>query len=192
MSRLFGRLFLIAVRVKRRVMMILLRPLFGGSGKNFWFDPAGQYSFENIFVGDDVFLGLRPVLQATHSRITIGSKVMFGPEVVIMGGNHNSSLLGRFMFDVGEDEKRPEDDVGVVIEDDVWVGTRAIILDGVTIGRGAIVAAGAVVTKSVPPYAVAGGVPARVLSYRWDPETIRQHEEILLGEVRLTEGPGPA
>jgi len=104
---------------------------------------------------------------------------MFGPGVSIMAGNHNTNLLKRFMFDVTECEKRREDDRDVVIEDDVWVGTRAIILSGVTVSRGAIVAAGAVVVKSVPPYAIVGGVPARVLKWRWSVEEILRHEEDL-------------
>lgn len=60
----------------------------------------------------------------------------------------------------------------VVIGNDVWIGTRSVILDGVTIGDGAIVAAGAVVTKDVPPYAIVGGVPAKVIRYRFTEEKI--------------------
>jgi acetyltransferase-like isoleucine patch superfamily enzyme len=56
----------------------------------------------------------------------------------------------------------------IVIEDDVWIGARVILLAGVSIGRGAIVAAGAVVTKSVPPYAIVGGIPARLIKMRPD------------------------
>ncbi len=156
--------------------MLVLRPLFSSYGRNFWFDPKGEYSFENIQVGNDVSLGIKPRLSATRSKIVIGSKVMFGPEVSIHGGNHATTILGRYMVDVRENEKRFEDDLGVVIEDDVWVGTRAIILNGVTIGRGAIVGAGAVVTKSVPPYAIVGGNPARVIKYRWNVDQILTHE----------------
>jgi acetyltransferase-like isoleucine patch superfamily enzyme len=87
--------------------------------------------------------------------------------------------VGRFMNEVRDDEKRPEDDLGVHIADDVWIGTRAVILHDVRIGRGAIVAAGAVVTKSVPPYAIVAGNPARVVRFRWDVETILEHEEKL-------------
>jgi acetyltransferase-like isoleucine patch superfamily enzyme len=105
---------------------------------------------------------------------------MFGPQVVLIGGGHNTSVVGRFMVDVHE--KRPEDDRGVVIEDDVWVGCRAMILRGARIGRGSIVAAGAVVTKPVPPYSVVGGLPARVLKRRWDVETILRHEAELYPE----------
>ena len=54
----------------------------------------------------------------------------------------------------------------IVVEDEVWIGGRATILSGVTIGKGAIIAAGAVVTKDVPPYAIAGGVPAKIIKYR--------------------------
>jgi len=68
--------------------------------------------------------------------------------VTILGGDHNTSVIGKAMFFVHT--KRPEDDLPVVIEDDVWVGTRVTILKGVRIGRGAIVAAGAVVTRTFP------------------------------------------
>jgi acetyltransferase-like isoleucine patch superfamily enzyme len=79
------------------------------------------------------------------------------------------------MYDVHE--KRPEDDRDVIIEDDVWVGSGAIILKGVRVGRGSIVAAGAVVNKGVPPYTIVGGVPAKVLSIRFgNIEKIMKHE----------------
>jgi maltose O-acetyltransferase len=174
-----GAALCLAERVKRRILMAIYRPLFASYGRNFWFDPAGDYSFSTIRVGDDVFLGRRPSLSAPSSRIVIGNKVIFGPEVSILGGNHTTTLVGRFMSDITKAEKRPEDDIGVIIEDDVWVGTRAIILNGVKVGRGAIVGAGAVVTKSVPPYAVVGGAPARVIRFRWDVETILRHEGML-------------
>jgi acetyltransferase-like isoleucine patch superfamily enzyme len=168
------------------MLMTVYRPLFGSHGRNFRFDPAGEYTFGTIHVGHDVHLGMRPTINATRSTIHIGSKVIFGPEVTIRGGNHRTDLVGRFMFDVTEAEKRPKDDLGVVIEDDVWIGTRAVIVHGVTIGRGAIVGAGAVVTKNVPPYAIVGGVPAKVIRFRWDVDTILQHEAILYpAEKRL-------
>lgn len=175
-----------AGRAKRWMLMMAYRPLFASHGRNFRFDPAGDYTFGTIRVGNDVHLGMRPTINATRSRIQIGNKVIFGPQVTIRGGNHRTDLVGRFMFDVTEGEKRPEDDLGVVIEDDVWIGTRAIIVHGVTIGRGAVVGAGAVVTKSVPPYAIVGGVPAKVMRFRWNVETILRHEVILYpSEKRL-------
>lgn len=177
LSRLPGLGILCCRRVARRLWMAALRPCFAAHGRGCWFDPQGDYSYANIFLGDDVSLGVRPVLLAAQSRIRIGSHVMFGPEVMIIGGVHNTALPGRVMTAVHE--KTPNDDLDVVIDDDVWVGARAIILRGVTVGRGAIVGAGAVVTKSVPPYAIVAGNPAQVVRFRWDVETILAHETAL-------------
>jgi acetyltransferase-like isoleucine patch superfamily enzyme len=152
---------------------------FESVGEHFSFDPYGVYSYENIRTGHHVNLGYRPILLATRSKITIGNYVMFGPEVTIRGGNHRIDLIGRYMMDIKNHEKRPTDDLGVVIEDDVWVGTRAIILSGVTIGRGAVIAAGAVVTKSVPPYAIVGGNPAKIIRMRFLDDEILNHEKSL-------------
>ena len=77
-----------------------------------------------------------------------------------------------------EDTGFRENDMPVTIGNGVWIGIRCLILDGVTIGDGAIVAAGAVVTKDVPPFAVVGGVPAKVLKYRFSPEMIERLLEI--------------
>jgi maltose O-acetyltransferase len=177
LMRLAGRLFTLARKVRRRVGMWLIRPLFGAHGRGFVVDPDGFYSYENIYVGDDVNLGQRPVLMAALSEIRIGNHVMFGPEVVVVGGGHNATVVGAFMSAVHE--KTGNEDLGVIIDDDVWVGARAIILRGVHVGRGSIIGSGAVVTKSVPPYAIVGGNPARVLRFRWDVDTIVQHEAAL-------------
>ena len=71
-----------------------------------------------------------------------------------------------------------ENKISIEIGNDVWIGTRATILEGVTIGDGAVVAAGAVVTKDVPSYAIVGGVPAKVIRYRFDEETINKLLEL--------------
>jgi acetyltransferase-like isoleucine patch superfamily enzyme len=157
--------------------MLLLRALFGGHGPGFSFDPDGSYSFANVFVGSDVSLGYRPVLMAALSEIHIGNHVMFGPEVVVIGGGHNAKVVGQFMTRVKV--KSGDEDLGVVIEDDVWVGARAVILRGVRVGRGAIIGAGSVVTKSVPPYSIVAGNPAKVVRFRWGTDTILEHEEKL-------------
>jgi acetyltransferase-like isoleucine patch superfamily enzyme len=161
------------------LLVLFYRKRFGRHGAHFHFDPRGDYHYESIYCGDHVSLGGRPSLLATRSKIIIGNHVMFGPEVVIQGGNHRVDVVGRFMDTITEAEKRPEDDRDVIIGDDVWIGARAIVLHGVTIGRGAVVAAGAVVTKGVPPYAIVGGVPARIIKYRFEPETIKRHEALL-------------
>jgi acetyltransferase-like isoleucine patch superfamily enzyme len=178
LGKLFAKSLLFIRRSWREILMRLLRPAFGRYGRNFIFGPHDHFNFENIEVGDDVSLGSGAVLMASESRILIGDKVMFGPNVTVVGGNHNTSQRGKFMYDVIQ--KRPEDDQDVVIEDDVWVGCGAIILKGVRIGRGSIVAAGALVNRDVEPYSIVGGVPARVIGVRFgDFETLRNHDTAL-------------
>ena len=93
---------------------------------------------------------------------------MFGPGVTVVTGNHRIDIPGKYIIDITDQEKREEDDQPVIFEGDNWIGANAIILKGVTIGRGAVIAAGAVVTKSVPEYAIVGGNPAKVLRFRFD------------------------
>lgn len=84
-----------------------------------------------------------------------------GPECVIYTQNHKHSNIDIPMIDQGFEEIRP-----VHIMDDVWIGSRVIILPGVTIGKGCIIAAGSVVTKSIPDYSIVGGVPGKVIKSR--------------------------
>lgn len=172
-----GLLWYFCTRIVRRLKMYALRPLFKSCGRNFKFDPYGQYSFNTISVGNDVYLGPGACLIAGDSEITIGNKVMFGPNVTVVGGDHNISVIGKYMFDVKE--KMPGDDLPVYIQDDVWIGTGAIILKGVTIGSGSLVAAGALVKSDVPKYSIVAGVPARIIKSRFSNEEIALHEQAL-------------
>lgn len=85
---------------------------------------------------------------------------------------HNAAKTQWAEEDFDDYESRP-----VTICNDVWIATHALIMGGITIGNGAVVAAGTVVTKDVPPYAIVGGVPAKVIRYRFSPETIALLEE---------------
>jgi acetyltransferase-like isoleucine patch superfamily enzyme len=169
--------FILLRKSLKRCMMIILRSAFKKHGTHFIFDPNGFYNFENIEVGDYVSLGDGATLLCSESKIRIGNKVMFGPNVTVVGGDHNTSLLGKYMYDIHD--KNPEDDQDVIFEDDVWVGSGAIVLKGVTVGRGSIIAAGALVNKNVQPYSIVGGIPAKMISRRFDVETILNHEELL-------------
>jgi acetyltransferase-like isoleucine patch superfamily enzyme len=178
--RLLGLIIGFLTKVFRRLMMYVMRPLFKKCGKRVLFSPFDYFTYETIELGDYVSIGLGACFVAKESGIKIGNKVMFGPYVSVRGGNHNTSVIGKYMYDVHE--KRPEDDQPVIIEDDVWVGTNVTILKGVRIGRGSIIAAGAVVNKNVAPYSIVGGVPAKLIRMRWSKEEIQKHEEILYSQ----------
>ncbi len=113
-----------------------------------FFDPSGVRVGEDTIIGDRIFLDGR-------ASLTIGHHVDIASEVMIYNSEHdiNAEDFGAIS-------------APVVIDDYVFIGPRAIILPGVTIGKGAIVAAGAVVTKDVEPFAMVGGVPAKVISER--------------------------
>jgi acetyltransferase-like isoleucine patch superfamily enzyme len=166
-------------RARRYVRGLATVGRFASRGDNLAFDPDGTYTYESIHIGHNVDLGVRPVIIAARSTVRIGDNVMFGPEVTIRGGNHRVDVVGVPMIAVRKQDGDERFDLGVTIEDDVWIGTRAVILHGVTIGRGAVVGAGSVVTRSVPPYCIAAGNPARVLRRRWSADVIAEHERAL-------------
>ena len=137
------------------------------------------YGAENITLNSDVSIGENALFLCTRANVVLGDHVMFGPRVTVITGGHRFDLVGRYMDTVGNDEKLPENDRDVVFCGDNWIGANSTILRGVKVGKGAIVAAGAVVTKDVPPYSIVGGVPARVLKMRFSPERIEEHERII-------------
>ncbi len=113
---------------------------------------------EHIQLGNHSSIGVNCEL---HGHIKIGNSVMMAPEVVIYTQNHSSSRTDVPIGTQGREAIKP-----VNIGNDVWIGRRAMIMPGVKIGNGVIVAAGAVVTKDVPDYSVVAGVPAKVVKYR--------------------------
>jgi acetyltransferase-like isoleucine patch superfamily enzyme len=160
-------------KVLKRLLMYIIKTQFKVIGKNVIFDPFDKIGYKNVSIGNDVFIGPGVTLSASESHITIGNKVMFGPNVTMMGGDHNHSIIGKYMFDVKE--KNIDDDQPIIIKDDVWIGANAIILKGVTIGEGSIVAAGALVIKDVEKYSIVGGVPAKHIKYRFSNDQLMDH-----------------
>jgi maltose O-acetyltransferase len=119
---------------------------------------ADFYTGWELEIGDDSSLGINCMVPYD---LKVGRDVMMGPNVTVIGDSHrfdNRGIATRLQGTVAYPPVR--------IEDDVWIGTRAIILPGVKIGKGAIIGAGAVVTKDVPAYAISAGNPARVIRFR--------------------------
>lgn len=128
----------------------------------------------HIVLGDHVGIGPRCTFLCD---IEIGNKVLIASNVGLLGSDdHRYDIVGKAMWDSGRGDRHK-----IKIEDDVWIGHGAIILSPAVIGRGAIIAAGSVVNADVPRYAIAAGVPARVVKMRFTPEQISEHEAILYG-----------
>jgi acetyltransferase-like isoleucine patch superfamily enzyme len=157
--------------------------LFVEYGKDIHIGHDCDFYYKNIHIGNNVYIGNRASFYASISHIKIGNNVMFGPNVTIRGGNHRIDIVGKYMFDVKE--KLPENDQDVIIEDDVWVGCNTTILKGVTIHQGSVIAAGAVVTKNVPPYAIVGGNPAKVIKFRFSKDQILEHKRLLKQDYEI-------
>jgi acetyltransferase-like isoleucine patch superfamily enzyme len=133
-----------------------------------------------IELGESVEIQEGAVLNAHDGKISMGDHTALGPYVVMFGygsislGNysaiaaHSTIVASNHNYSDRHTPFRLQGSTGkgICIEDDVWIGANCVVLDGVTIGKGAVVAAGAVVRNNVAPYAVVGGVPARLLKER--------------------------
>lgn len=149
-----------------------------GKGSRFW-APTSISLGDHVYIGKDVLIECNAV---------VGSFVLIANHVALIGRNdHDFGGVGfpvRYSPWVGS-SKYPSRfaEEKVVVGDDVWIGFGSIVLTNTTIGRGAIIAAGSVVTKDVPPYAIVAGVPAQVVRYRFDNDSgvIARHEQAIAG-----------
>jgi len=119
-----------------------------------WINPG-----RNLVIGDEVDLA-KDVLITTSGGVRIGDRSLIGYRTQIISINHSIPPIGQ-PFPISGDDPRP-----VIIGKDVWVGANCIITPGVTIGDGAVIAAGSVVTKDVDANSIVGGIPARLIKMR--------------------------
>lgn len=148
------------------------------------FSPVGT---ENISIGRGTYGHINILTSDANPRLSVGSYCSIARDVTfVIEDEHPMDAFSTFPFKVmalGEPIKEAFGKGGVTVGDDVWLGYRATILDGVTIGRGGVVAAGALVTKDVPPYTIVGGVPAKPIRKRFDDETIAALCELDFGRL---------
>lgn len=128
-------------------------------GKNvFVHDNVLMRSFgEQISIGENTTINRNTNIL---SKVSIGSNCSIAPNVVIVGANHNFSDNSKTIKEQGSTCR------GIVIEDDVWIAANVTVCDGVKIGKGSVIGAGAVIVSDIPPFTVAVGVPAKVIKNR--------------------------
>ena len=142
----------------RKYRYWVCRPLFSYCGHNVNIERGASIGRRTVSIGSNSSIGINASVDAGTQ---IGDDVMMGPEVVILSWNHMTSRTDVPMIQQGFTACSP-----VTIENDVWIGRRVIILPGVTVGSGCVLGAGAVISRDVPPNAIAVGNPARVVRYR--------------------------
>lgn len=142
----------------RTIRRAVCHSLFDYCGTNVNIEKGANFATGGgISIGSNSGLGVNCLV---HGPLEIGDNVMMGPDVVILTHTHNINRTDIPMEDQGSRVAK------VTIGNDVWIGMRSIIMPGVKIGNGAVIGAGAVVTKDVPDYAIVGGVPAKIIKYR--------------------------
>lgn len=139
--------------------------------------PVGKMPLDKITIGKKTYGFIDALFSNPENRLIIGNYCSIAQGVKFLPStDHAIDRISTYPFKAmcltGEQEALSKGDI--VVEDDVWIGYGATILSGVHIGQGAVVAAGAVVAKDVPPYAIVGGVPAKVIKYRFEPDMIRE------------------
>jgi len=170
---------------------------------------SGRLEFEspirlsNTSIAGNVEMGAFSYMRGgeIHGTVSIGRYCSISAAVFIGLTNHPTRFLSTHPFQYGRGvfsfrrnipmpQTRFSDDRPVIIGSDVWIGRGAIVLPGVTLGDGCIVGAGSVVTRDVPPYAICGGIPAKVIKYRFDESTIKTLLELRWWQYDLTAMPG--
>lgn len=153
----------------------LKRSDFGYIADSVILTPTLSGNLRNVYVYDNVGIGPHALLSTPNAKIIIKGNCAIAEHLTIHTGNH-ARVIGKFVTDITAANKPEGFDKDVIIEKDVWIGSNVTILAGVHIGRGATIAAGAVVNKDIPPYCIAGGVPAKPIRFYWSIDEILKHE----------------
>ena len=140
--------------------------------------PMNDFDFEHVLIGKGTYGELNVVDFGGNAKLIINNYVSIAQHVsFILNAEHYTDHISTYPFKVKILRTQNTESFSkgnIIVDDDVWIGYGATIMSGVHIGQGAVVAAGAIVTKDIPPYAIVGGVPAKIINYRFEDAIIKE------------------
>ena len=147
---------------------------------------AKIYNADNLYLAERTNISANSVIMNTRAKFIMkkysgaafGLTVITGGHISVPGKSHKH-ITNKIKDEI---DFNHEEDLDVVVDEDVWIGARSMLLRGVHLGRGSIVGAGSVVRKSVPPYAIVTGNPAKIVGFRFTPQEMVVHEAALMPE----------
>lgn len=147
------------------------------------------YNPANLIMDEDTGIGRDCLIMNTYAKLIMHRHSDISVRSVVITGNH-PHFIGRFYRSISKKREKIDTslyDKDVVVDEDCLISANVTLLSGVHIGRGSVIAAGAVVAQDIPPYSIAGGVPARVIRHKWSIEEVLKHEsQIYTPEERFS------
>lgn len=144
-------------KLAKKIRNYFASHILNNVGKNINIEKNAEFN-PKVSVGDNSGIGVNCEL---YGEVQIGNNVLMGPECIFYTSNHNYINKNELIINQGSTKEKK-----IIIEDDVWIGSRVIILPGVTIKKGCVIGAGSIVTKNFPEYSVICGNPAKVVKFR--------------------------
>lgn len=164
-------------KLKNRLQLVKMRQQWKKKNRHNMTVPKKRFPIDKVFIGKYTYGEINVLSYNDHNILKIGNYCSIGPEVAfLLSADHNINCISSYPFKVKvlNEELEGLSKGDIIVDDDVWIGYGSIIMSGVHIGQGAIIAAGSVVTKNIPPYAIVGGVPSKIIRYRFNEALIQE------------------
>lgn len=187
MKRILARIINFISRLDNRLQGSILKSGLGYCGKNVVLHKPNICSNPgNMYLYDNTSIMKNWIVLSDTGRFIMKEHSIASTNLVVITGNHNRVIDHTLQDSIAN--RLADEEKDVICEEEVWLGSNVVLLPGVTIGRGATVAAGSVVNRDLPPYSLCAGVPAKVKKMYWTKEQILNHEEqVYAPEKRMTQ-----
>ena len=145
------------------------------------------FNIDQVTVGKGTYGGLYVLTHGVEAKLKIGNYCSIGPQVAfVLQSDHSMNHISTYPFKVmsGLSAYEAITKGDIIVDDDVWIGLRTIVLSGVHIGKGSVIGAGSVITKDIPPYSIVVGSPGKVIGSRFSEDVISILESIDISQIR--------